>query len=110
VDHEELEIGEIGGKQHTDRRHGHQHHIPFPIQGRDRPQRRERDDQYRQVPDDAVERDREAEQHGPLARLHRLTPARTALDRPAEAQGMQPQIQSDEHADEREQRDRLTGA
>ncbi len=43
-----------------------------------------------------------------MARLDDFAPTRcTALDRPAEAEGMQPEIERDEQADEREQRDRL---
>src|SRR5438034_10260985 len=62
----------------------------------------------RRSSDLSIERHGHAEEYGPLARLHRLAAARCAtLDRPAETERVQPQIERDEQADEREERDRL---
>jgi len=111
VDDEELEIGQVDRKEQTDTRQTHEHHVPLPLRERRGPQRRQCDDEHGDIPHHTVERDGQSEEDGPLARLYCLAPTGcTALDRPSEAERVQPQIERDEQADEREQRDRLAMA
>jgi len=73
-------------------------------------QRPERNNQHGEISHHAVKRDWKSEKHRPGAGLHRLAAARGAtLDRPAEAERVQPEVERDEQADEREERDRLAG-
>jgi len=108
VNDEELEVGEVRGKGHARRPQHNEHHVPLAFDQRRGAEGDERDNQHREISHNAVERDWKSQKHGPLAGLHCLAPARRAtLDRPAEAERVEPQVERDEQADEREDRDRL---
>src|SRR6267378_3273601 len=111
VYYEQFEIGEIRSNNDADACQPSKHHTPRALDQCRGSQSEERDNQHGEISHHAVKRDRKSEEDGPPAGLHRLAPARCAtLDRPAEAERMQPQIERDEQADEREQRDRLAMA
>jgi len=108
VNDEELEVGEVRGKDHASGRQHTEHHVPLAFDQRCGSEGDERDNQHREISRHAVQRDWKSQKHGPLAGLHRLAPARRAtLDRPAEAERVQPEVERNEQADEREDRDRL---
>src|SRR5207247_9228836 len=107
VDADQLDVRQIQREREADRRQAREHDTPAALQQRRGSQREQRDDEHHAVAHDAEKRDRQAEQHSPGARLHGLARAGAALQRAAHAEGMEPEIERDEEADEREQRGRL---